>query len=110
MSKLKFLKQTALDRLRSNIGPNQKRYAEDASFLSEYFGGSNWYVDSNIVAPESIELHIPTSKTELFDLENTTDRVFCAEASYACPGIRSAPLGVLHTRQPLGVHAQSLAG
>jgi hypothetical protein len=71
MSKLKFLKQTALDRLRSNIGPNQKRYAQDAPFLSDYFGGSNWYVESNIVAPESIELDIPTSKSELFDLENT---------------------------------------
>jgi hypothetical protein len=71
MSKLKFIKQTALDRLRSNIGPNQKRYAEEAPFLSDYFGGSNWYVESNIVAPESLNLLIPTSKSELFDMENT---------------------------------------
>jgi hypothetical protein len=71
MAKLRFLKQTALDRLRSNIGANEKRYAEDASFLADYFGGGNWFAESNIDVPESIELCLPTSKSELFDLENT---------------------------------------
>jgi hypothetical protein len=71
MSKLKFLKQSSLDRLRSNIEPNQKRYTEDASFLDDYFAGATWYVESNIVLPDGIELQIPTSKGELFDLENT---------------------------------------
>jgi len=71
MSKLKFLKQSSLDRLRSNIAPNQKRYTQDASFLDDYFTGTSWYVESNIVIPDAIELQIPTSKSELLDLENT---------------------------------------
>jgi hypothetical protein len=71
MTKLKFLKLSSLDRLRANIVPNQKRYLQDASFLNDYFGGTSWYVESNISIPDSIELQIPTSKTELLDLENT---------------------------------------
>ncbi len=71
MSKLKFLKHSSLDRLRSNIAPNQKRYTGDASFLNDYFAGTSWYLDSNIVIPDSLELQIPTSKSDLLDLENT---------------------------------------
>jgi hypothetical protein len=71
MTKLKFLKQSSLDRLRSNIAPNQKRYTQGAPFLNDYFAGTNWYVESDIVVPDAIELQIPTSKGELLDLENT---------------------------------------
>lgn len=71
MTKLKFLKHSSLDRLRSNIAPNQKRYTQDASFLADYFTGTSWYVESNIVIPDAIELEIPTPKGELLDLENT---------------------------------------
>lgn len=71
MTKLKFLRQSSLDRLRSNVVPNQKRYTHDASFLNDYFGGTNWYVESNIVIPNNIDLKIPASKSELLDLENT---------------------------------------
>jgi len=71
MTKLKFLKQGSLDRLRMNIESNQKRYLQDAPFLNEYFGGVNWFVESNIMIPASIQLQIPTSKSELLDLENT---------------------------------------
>lgn len=71
MTKLKFLRQSSLDRLRSNVVPNQKRYTHDASFLNDYFGGTNWYVESNIVIPNNIDLKIPASKSELVDLENT---------------------------------------
>jgi hypothetical protein len=71
MNKLKFLKQSSLDRLRSNIEHNQKRYTDSTPFVSNYFARSNWFAESNILLPESIELRIPISKTELFDLENT---------------------------------------
>lgn len=71
MTKLKFLKQSSLDRLRANVAPNQKRYTQDASFLNDYFAGTNWYVESNIAIPEAINLQIPTTKSELLDLENT---------------------------------------
>ncbi len=71
MTKLKFLKLASLDRLRSNIVANQKRYMQDESFLNNYFGGTNWYVESTIVIPDQIDLQIPTLKSELLDLENT---------------------------------------
>jgi hypothetical protein len=71
MTKLKFLKQVGLDNLRSNIEPNQKRYTEEKPFLNDYFGNANWFVESNISIPSSIELQIPTSKSDLLDLENT---------------------------------------
>jgi hypothetical protein len=71
MTKLKFLKLSSLDRLRSNIVPNQKRYMQEESFLNDYFAGASWYVESNILIPDTIELQIPDSKTELLDLENT---------------------------------------
>jgi hypothetical protein len=71
MTKLKFLKQSSLDRLRLNVDPNKNRYIEDASFLNDYFCGTNWYVESNIMIPDSIDLQLPTSKNEKLDLENT---------------------------------------
>jgi hypothetical protein len=71
MTKLKFLKLSSLDRLRSNIAANQKRYMQDEPFLNDYFAGASWYVESNILIPDKIELQIPESKTELLDLENT---------------------------------------
>ncbi len=71
MTKLKFIKQNNLDQLLANIVPNQKRYAEAAPWLSAYFPGGNWSLESNIIDPESIQLQIPQSKTELLDFENT---------------------------------------
>jgi len=71
MSKLTFLKQSSLDRLQTNISANQHRYSEDAAWLSSYFTGSAWLLESNVVECPSFNLQIPTSKTELFDLENT---------------------------------------
>jgi hypothetical protein len=71
MTKLKFLKLTSLDRLRSNIVANQNRYMHDESFLNDYFASTSWYVESNIMMPDKIELQIPESKAELLDLENT---------------------------------------
>jgi len=71
MTKLKFLKLSSLDRLRANIVPNQKRYLQGESFLNDYFGGTSWYVESNILMPDSIDLQIPDGKTDLLDLENT---------------------------------------
>src|SRR5579884_4529338 len=71
MTKLKFLKLSSLDRLRANVVANQKRYMQDESFLNDYFAGTSWYVESNILIPDQIELEIPESKTELLDLENT---------------------------------------
>lgn len=71
MKKLNFLKQNSLDRLQANIGTNQKRYVENTPWIGSYFPGSDWSVESNIVADASIVLKLPTSKTDLFDLENT---------------------------------------
>lgn len=71
MTKLKFIKLSSLDRLRSNIVPNQKRYMQDESFLNDYFAGTSWYVESNILMPDTLDLQIPESKGELLDLENT---------------------------------------
>jgi Family of unknown function (DUF6339) len=71
MNKLKFLKQPSLDRLQANIASNQNRYAGATTWLDSYFTGSNWFVESNIVEAASIQLQPPTSKTDLFDLENT---------------------------------------
>jgi hypothetical protein len=71
MARLKFLKLSSLDRLRANIVANQKHYLQDESFLNDYFAGTSWFVESNILIPDSIDLQIPDSKTELLDLENT---------------------------------------
>ncbi len=71
MNKLNFLRQDSLDRLRSNIESNQNHYTEDAPWVSAYFSGATWFIESNIGCSESIELLLPTSKSELFDLENT---------------------------------------
>jgi hypothetical protein len=71
MSKLKFIKENALERLQAGIVGNQVRYSEAAPWLDKFFNGSNWSVDSDIIVPESIELQIPTSKNDLLDLENT---------------------------------------
>jgi hypothetical protein len=71
MSKLNFLKQSSLDRLQANIIPNEQRYTEGAAWLSAYFSGSAWLQESNTLQASSFELQIPTSKTDLLDLENT---------------------------------------
>jgi Family of unknown function (DUF6339) len=71
MSKLTFLKQTSLDRLQANINANQHRYSENAPWLSSYFSGTSWLLESNVLQAPPFQLQIPTSKTELFDLENT---------------------------------------
>jgi hypothetical protein len=71
MSKLIFLKQTSLDRLQANINANQHRYSESSSWLSSYFSGSSWLQESNVLQAPEFQLQVPTSKTELFDLENT---------------------------------------
>jgi hypothetical protein len=71
MTRLRFLKLSSLDRLRSNIAANQMRYAQAESFLNDYFAGTSWYVESSILMPDEIELHMPESKTEHLDLENT---------------------------------------
>ncbi len=70
-SKQRFIKQNSLDRLRSNVEANQANYVSEKTWLDAYFAGSNWFVESDIVAPEAIELQAPTSRTETFDLENT---------------------------------------
>jgi len=72
MAKALYLQEAQLERLRQNILPNAKRYAEDKPWLGDYFGGAAWYVQSNIIdMPENVQLKPPASKTELFDLENT---------------------------------------
>jgi hypothetical protein len=71
ISKQRFIKGNSLDRLRSNVEANQANYAKEKPWLDSYFGDSNWFVDSDIVAADSIELQSPTSRTETFDLENT---------------------------------------
>jgi hypothetical protein len=70
MNKLTFLKQSSLDRLQTNINANQHRYLESSAWLNSYFSGPSWLAESNVVqAP--FQLHMPISKTELYDLENT---------------------------------------
>lgn len=71
ISKQRFIKGNNLDRLRSNVDANQANYVKDKPWVDGYFGDANWFVESDIVAAESIELLAPTSRTELFDLENT---------------------------------------
>ncbi len=71
MAKASFVRETALERLRQNITPNAKRYSADAPWLSDYFGGEAWYLQSSIEMPEAVALKSPASKTELFDLDNT---------------------------------------
>lgn len=71
MQKLRFIKQASLDRLQANIVSNQKLYAGKAVWLDSYFAGSTWFSDSDIRAEDTLELQLPASKTELFDLENT---------------------------------------
>jgi hypothetical protein len=71
MNKLTFLKQSSLDRLQANINANQHRYSENTSWLNSYFSGSSWLMESNVIEAPPFDLQVPTSKTELFDLENT---------------------------------------
>jgi hypothetical protein len=71
MNKLTFLKQSSLDRLQTNINANQHRYSENTPWLNSYFSGSSWLMESNVVQAPPFQLHMPISKTELCDLENT---------------------------------------
>ena len=71
MIKQRFIKELSLDRLRVNIDANQASYAKDAHWLDSYFAGSNWFVDFDIPAPDSMQLQMPISRTETCDLENT---------------------------------------
>jgi Family of unknown function (DUF6339) len=71
MNKLTFLKQSSLDRLQTNIHANQHRYFESGAWLSSYFSGPSWLAESNVVQAPPFQLHMPISKTELYDLENT---------------------------------------
>jgi len=71
MNKLKFIKEKSLQTLRTNIESNRESYLEDKPWLETYFAGTIWSVESNIAEGAAIDLLIPTSRTELFDLENT---------------------------------------
>jgi len=71
MTKLNFLRQSSLDRLQANITSNLNRYLEDSPWLSKYFSGPNWFLESNIGIDAPIKLQLPTAKAELLDLENT---------------------------------------
>lgn len=71
MKKANFIREAHLDRLRQNIAPNAKRYTSKKSWISEYFGGDEWSLQSSIDLPDDITLQIPRSKSELLDLENT---------------------------------------
>ena len=71
MNKLTFLKQNSLDRLQANINANQHRYSDAAPWLNTYFSGSGWLQESNLIEADAFQLHMPISKTELSDLENT---------------------------------------
>jgi hypothetical protein len=71
MNKLTFLRQNSLDRLQTNIPANQHCYSDSKQWLSSYFHGGAWMQESNIVQADSFQLHMPISKTELCDLENT---------------------------------------
>ena len=71
MAKAFFLREAQLERLRQNISPNAKRYVSDQPWLADYFGNDPWHLPSNIDMPEGVEMLPPTSKSELFDLENT---------------------------------------
>lgn len=71
MNKLTFLKQNSLDRLQANINANHHRYSDNAPWLSSYFSGWAWMQESNLIQAADFQLHMPISKTELCDLENT---------------------------------------
>lgn len=71
MPKALFLRDAHLERLRQNIGPNRKKYSLDQPWLADYFGAEAWQLQSSIELPEGTELKLPSSKTEVFDLENT---------------------------------------
>src|SRR5258707_284438 len=71
MPKALFLRDSQLERLRQNIRPNAARYSAGEPWLADYFGSDVWSLQSRIDMPEGVELKLPASKTELFDLENT---------------------------------------
>src|SRR5437016_5621148 len=89
MDKLKFIKQNALDQLLANVVPNQKRYAEASPWLNAYLPGGNWFLESNIVDPGTIQLQIPQSKLDLLDLENT--RIMYSALKHLTPVQASDP-------------------
>lgn len=71
MAKASFVREASLERLRQNITPNAKRYSANEPWLSEYFGGEAWYLQSSIDMAEGVILKPPASKPELLDLDNT---------------------------------------
>jgi hypothetical protein len=71
MAKAFFIREAQLERMRQNIAPNGKRYGSEQSWLGQYFGTESWFLQSSIDMPDALELRLPASKTELFDLENT---------------------------------------
>ncbi len=73
MKTLRFLTQSSFDRLQTNITSNHHRYTEESSWLSAYFSGNSWSVESNTLQAEQFCLLPPGSKLDFSDsdLENT---------------------------------------
>lgn len=70
MAKTLIMRETQLERLRQNISSNASRYVLEKPWLANYFGTDQWFLQSTVEMP-SLELTVPTSKVDLFDLENT---------------------------------------
>lgn len=66
-----IIRQAELARISHNIETNRFRYEQDDPWLGEYFAGEEWALRSTIEVPDVLDLRLPTSKTDLYDLENT---------------------------------------
>ncbi|MBW7452864.1 DUF6339 family protein [Paenibacillus sepulcri] len=67
-----FIKETALSQLKHNLLHNAEWYQKDKPWLSEYFGHDSWAAPSRVPLREDINLKMPVSSRQNFDVENAT--------------------------------------
>lgn len=67
--KIYYIKQNCLDDLKANIANNIEYYDKNKPWLKEYFGGSEWSMESTIES-DQLKLIQPEGNRH-FDLENT---------------------------------------
>ena len=70
MAKLRCLLESHVEQLRTHAASNVARYRESEPWLESYSGGVRWWGETDIEAPDNLELKQPDHGA-LFDFENT---------------------------------------
>lgn len=72
-----FIKSAALNQLKQNLIHNSEWYGKLDPWLNDYFGDDSWSAPSRVPLRDELNLKMPVSGRENFDVENSI-RVFTA--------------------------------